>query len=1265
MNRDPRNIQTGAVVEEVVPHTHTLAEISGLLGALNNRTRGVSVSDALANFVRLNNTATDISIRVQTGTYQAQGTQASQAHGWPENGVSGDVWYALSLTHGPKTEYRALQFARKVGAGPLWVRTVARGTATGATHAAAPWETVVGEVFPIGERVDAIPEETATALPDGLRVVRAYSGNTGWPETYGDVIQIGGDGDVELFLGWSPLDADATHGKVGRIWYRSRRNLGSNWSKWFRIPTLEEDGGLAVTTLTASSDVKVGYMKLVSGSNAFVLQNEEVGHTFFLYVNDTIFKYGSYDVWHEGNIDPVPTARVITAGAGLTGGGTLAANRTLAVNFGSSAGTVAEGNHTHGNYVTKTDSAPDIAVRVDSGFHSAQYPGPLYGWPESSSWYHLITNTHGDTANYYSMQFAADYFDSRDLFFRCTANSGIAAWHRVWHSGNVVTGVGISTAVGANWTTIYADFGTTAGKVAEGDHLHTGVYAPVSHTQAISTITGLQSALDAKYGSGATANFASVWSAGDITGNGGVNVQGTVHSDTALTTNGSLTVLGGGISAASTTGTLGLSASGGANGSFITFYGGNHASLPGNAEIYLDVGGSNSNRGVFALGTHSHGTVYTRRLTLDPTGNLTLLTGTLTIQNGDLYLPAGYVFSGAGSIGLQCTTPGSNCYINATPANLFYSGTGGAKIVIHAANIGEYAALLGHSQAAATISDSTATGRAVLTGTAAEGRSALSVPSASGAGASGTWDIGITGTAALASKLVNVGTVAAHDGAGGTHLPDGLVLSRVYGNGYPCTYGNRLGLGGGGDNELVFEWKTDATPGRIFSRSKRDANDTAWSGWTEIATDARSATAATASTWVKRNADGQIYAASYEGSGFSLFSGGLTITSGTVTATGLDIYGAAWIQNLLTCGGVNCTGISFFAEDTTFAKDFLFGAGSHDIYHTNNVSRTRIFSGKTFDTSGPFLEMADAYYGVRPNTVTFFGTSNGASVFNFSNFASVLINGTYNVLHSGNIGSSVAAYSHGHAISDVSGLQGALDGKLASNGTAANAALLDGCGSSVSASASSVVIRDGTGRVNASEIITNVISTLSGGKLDIWAGSKQVEILNTASTSRYLTLSGSPSWGNPTIGTTAGNIFMAESPVPTTNNAFNLGWTSLRWATIYLVNSPNVSSDIRLKEDVREIDREKAVELVRTLAPIEFKRKGSDEINFGFSAQDTKKKLGDGSGRTFGPRALVSHDETNDTWGMLPDQATPVLWETVRGLLDRIEELERKLANGL
>ena len=49
-------------------------------------------------------------------------------------------------------------------------------------------------------------------------------------------------------------------------------------------------------------------------------------------------------VLDAADVDAAPTSRTITAGTGLTGGGTLAADRTLAVSYGTTAGTAAQGN---------------------------------------------------------------------------------------------------------------------------------------------------------------------------------------------------------------------------------------------------------------------------------------------------------------------------------------------------------------------------------------------------------------------------------------------------------------------------------------------------------------------------------------------------------------------------------------------------------------------------------------------------------------------------------------------------------------------------------------------------------------------------------------------------------------------------------------------------------------------------------------------------------------------------------------------------------
>lgn len=83
------------------------------------------------------------------------------------------------------------------------------------------------------------------------------------------------------------------------------------------------------------------------------------------------------------------------------------------------------------------------------------------------------------------------------------------------------------------------------------------------------------------------------------------------------------------------------------------------------------------------------------------------------------------------------------------------------------------------------------------------------------------------------SFITNSGNVTAIGGT--TTIPSGLYLYGVYQNGYPCSYGNLLRIGGQGSGELLAEWTANTYTGRLFYRSKRNAVETSWSGWGAIA----------------------------------------------------------------------------------------------------------------------------------------------------------------------------------------------------------------------------------------------------------------------------------------------------------------------------------------------------------------------------------------------------------------------------------------------
>ena len=63
-------------------------------------------------------------------------------------------------------------------------------------------------------------------------------------------------------------------------------------------------------------------------------------------VPDSAFTIGKTSGLQAALDSKAPTTRTITAGTGLTGGGDLTANRTLAVSYGTTAGTAAQGNDT-------------------------------------------------------------------------------------------------------------------------------------------------------------------------------------------------------------------------------------------------------------------------------------------------------------------------------------------------------------------------------------------------------------------------------------------------------------------------------------------------------------------------------------------------------------------------------------------------------------------------------------------------------------------------------------------------------------------------------------------------------------------------------------------------------------------------------------------------------------------------------------------------------------------------------------------------------
>ncbi len=143
---------------------------------------------------------------------------------------------------------------------------------------------------------------------------------------------------------------------------------------------------------------------------------------------------------------------------------------------------------------------------------------------------------------------------------------------------------------------------------------------------------------------------------------------------------------------------------------------------------------------------------------------------------------------------------------------------------------------------------------------------------------------------------------------------------------------------------------------------------------------------------------------------------------------------------------------------------------------------------------------------------------------------------------------------------------------------------------------------------------------------------------------------------------------------PTTNAVGNLGTASYRWDNIYSVHSVSVSSDEKVKTDLRKID--KAKELLMNIKPYQFKftYEGSDRIHYGFSSQQFKKTLDEIGIENCGAWTLDVTDEgkknghnretaTEDEkiYGLRYEELIAPIVQVLQEYESRITELEEKL----
>lgn len=143
--------------------------------------------------------------------------------------------------------------------------------------------------------------------------------------------------------------------------------------------------------------------------------------------------------------------------------------------------------------------------------------------------------------------------------------------------------------------------------------------------------------------------------------------------------------------------------------------------------------------------------------------------------------------------------------------------------------------------------------------------------------------------------------------------------------------------------------------------------------------------------------------------------------------------------------------------------------------------------------------------------------------------------------------------------------------------------------------------------------------------------------------------------GSSATVTVNGSKMNVPSIVPRATSIYQIGNTSLRFNGIYLVNSPNVSSDKRMKKDIVEMDNKALSDFVNSLNVVGYKYIGDDKDRIGLIAQDVVE-----ADDTLAPY-FVEVDEEG-YMSMRPSDLVFPLIAAVQKLTKEVEDLKSQLA---
>jgi trimeric autotransporter adhesin len=153
--------------------------------------------------------------------------------------------------------------------------------------------------------------------------------------------------------------------------------------------------------------------------------------------------------------------------------------------------------------------------------------------------------------------------------------------------------------------------------------------------------------------------------------------------------------------------------------------------------------------------------------------------------------------------------------------------------------------------------------------------------------------------------------------------------------------------------------------------------------------------------------------------------------------------------------------------------------------------------------------------------------------------------------------------------------------------------------------------------------------------------------------------------GDVGIGVTGptSKLQVAGDITPDTTATKNLGSSSLRWNNLYLSNAADVSSDARLKKDVKTSDL--GLDFVNSLRPVSWtwkdQRQGTTQ-HYGVIAQEAEAAIANAKGEG-SQNVIVTHNEETDSYSVRYTELIAPLIKAVQEIYHQLVGVDREIAS--